>query len=208
MIHKEGKKFLIISFIILTLINILFFSIYLVIASALLFCFFLSFFRSPHRKIVEHGNIVYAPADGKVVVIEKTEEKEYLKKDCIQISIFMSIWNIHINWIPISGKINYLKYHKGKYLVARHPKYSTENERASVAIKTNSGIQILIRQIAGYVARRVRTYISENDEVKQGQQLGFIKFGSRVDIFIPLEAKINVKLNQQVRGNKTILAEL
>ena len=208
MIHREGRNFLIIAFIILATLNIMFFSVYLILASALLFCFFLSFFRSPVRKITECENIIYAPADGKVVVIEETTEEEYLNKKCLQVSIFMSIWNVHINWIPISGKINYFKYHKGKYLVAYHPKSSAENERTSIAIKTDAGIEILIRQIAGFVARRVKTYISENEEVKQGQQMGFIKFGSRVDTFIPKDAKIKVKINQQVRGNKTIIAEL
>ncbi|MFC2136860.1 phosphatidylserine decarboxylase family protein [Bacteroidota bacterium] len=208
MIHKEGRNFLIIVFIILITLNVFFFSAYLLIASFLLFYFILSFFRSPKRETIDCENIIYAPADGKIVVIEETTEKEYLNKKCIQVSIFMSVWNVHINWIPISGSVNYFKYHKGKYLVARHPKSSTENERATIAIKTKSGIEILIRQIAGYVARRVKTYVAENEQVKQGNQLGFIKFGSRVDVFIPLNAKICVKLKQQVKGTKTIIAEL
>ncbi len=208
MIHKEGRNFLICILVIFVIANYLFFSIFVLIPSFLVYCFFLSFFRVPNRKVVECNNLLYAPADGKIVAIEETFEEEYLKKKCLQISIFMSIWNIHINWIPISGTIKFFKYHDGKYLVARHPKSSADNERTTVVIETKSNTEILLRQIAGFVARRVKSYIAENEVVKQGNQLGFIKFGSRVDILIPIGTKINIALNQKVRGNKTIIAEL
>lgn len=208
MIHKEGKNFLILVFIILATFSYFFYSVLLFISSCILFIFFLSFFRNPKRIVIINDNQIFAPADGKVVVIEETYEEEYLKEQCIQVSIFMSVWNVHINWIPVSGKIKFLKYHKGKYLVARHPKSSTQNERTTIVIQTKNKTEIVLRQIAGYVARRVVTYAKENQEVKQGEQLGFIKFGSRVDIFLPKNTKIKVMLNQKVRGNKTTIAEI
>ncbi len=152
--------------------------------------------------------IVVAPADGKVVVIEETGENEYFNDRRIQISIFMSPLNVHINRYPISGKVVYFKYHEGDYLVAWHPKSSTHNERTTIVVKSPSGIELLLRQIAGTVARRVVCYSKINSDVIQGDQLGFIKFGSRVDVFLPLSAKIDVELNQKVLANNTVLAHL
>jgi phosphatidylserine decarboxylase len=150
---------------------------------------------------------VLCPADGKVVVIEKVYEPEHLKTDCIQVSIFMSPLNVHVNRYPISGVVSYVKYHAGLYLVAWHPKSSTHNERTSVAIK-NDQAEILMRQIAGKVARRIVWYAREGEQVLQGEDMGFIKFGSRVDVFLPLTAKVLVQLDQVVRGNETVLADL
>jgi phosphatidylserine decarboxylase len=149
--------------------------------------------------------VVYTPADGKVVVIEKTFEPEYIKAECYQVSIFMSPLNVHKNRNPISGKVEYLKYHPGKYLVAWHPKSSTENERFTTVYDTKNG-QILIRQIAGALARRIVNYLKTGDQVQQSQEMGFIKFGSRVDVFLPLSAKIEVELNQMVKSPIDVIA--
>jgi phosphatidylserine decarboxylase len=151
---------------------------------------------------------VLCPADGKVVVIEKTMEREYLKDVRIQVSVFMSPVNVHINRNPISGVVKYFKYNPGKYLVAWHPKSSTENERTTVVIENKSGVAILFRQIAGAMARRIVWYVKEGDVVDQGEQFGFIKFGSRVDVFLPLESEIKVGIGQVVKGGLTVLAEL
>jgi len=142
------------------------------------------------------------------VVIEKTKETEYLQEERIQISIFMSPLNVHINRNPVGGMIKYFKYHAGKYHVAWHPKSSTDNERTTIVYELNNGVRILTRQIAGAIARRIVYYISESEEVNQGQEFGFIKFGSRVDVFIPLDAKINVEIGQKTKGGKTVLADL
>jgi len=168
----------------------------------------LQFFRSPVFAINTNPKHVLAPADGKVVVIEETEESEYLKERRIQVSIFMSPINVHVNRNPVSGIIKYVKYHAGKYLVAWHPKSSTENERTTVVYQMNDGLEILTRQIAGAMARRIKWYIKEGDIVDQGQEFGFIKFGSRVDVFLPLNAKVNVKIDEKTKGGRTVLAEL
>jgi len=168
----------------------------------------LQFFRNPARQIVSNSpQQIIAPADGKVVVIEEVEETEFLKTTCRQISIFMSPFNVHINRNPISGVVSYAQYHAGKYLVAWHPKSSTENERTSIAIQATDGRTILFRQIAGALARRIVWYVKEGQKVSQGEEFGFIKFGSRVDIFIPLEAKVLVKIGDTPIGGKTVLAE-
>jgi phosphatidylserine decarboxylase len=151
---------------------------------------------------------VLCPADGKVVVIEETEEPEFLKDKRIQVSVFMSPVNVHVNRNPISGVVKYFKYHPGKYLVAWHPKSSTENERTTVVTENKVGQQVLFRQIAGALARRIVWYVKEGDKVEQGEQFGFIKFGSRVDVFLPLGSKINVEIGEVVKGGTTILAEL
>jgi phosphatidylserine decarboxylase len=151
---------------------------------------------------------VYAPADGKVVVIEKTQELEYFDEPRLQVSIFMSPLNVHVNRNPVSGVIKMFKYHAGKYLVAWHPKSSTDNERTTMVVETASGIDILVRQIAGAVARRIKYYVNEGDSVTQGEEFGFIRFGSRVDLFLPLESKILVKVGQKTTGGKTIIANL
>lgn len=166
------------------------------------------FFRYPKRSATRNENYVIAPADGKVVVIEQTTESEFYKDKRIQVSIFMSPFNVHANWYPISGKIRYLRYHKGKYLVAWHPKASTDNERTTIVVEKDQNKTVLLRQIAGALAKRIVYYPHENDLVKQGAEMGFIKFGSRVDIFLPLTAKVNVQMNQKVTGKVTVIAEL
>jgi phosphatidylserine decarboxylase len=164
------------------------------------------FFRNPARPVVPDDTAIYCPADGKVVVIEKTMEKEYFKDERLQVSIFMSPLNVHVNRYPVSGQVIYFRYHTGKYLVAWHPKSSELNERATVVMKDADGKEILVRQIAGAVARRIVPYAKEGILVQQGDELGFIKFGSRVDIFLPLDAEISVSLNQKVKGNVDVIA--
>ena len=168
----------------------------------------IQFFRSPTLAVEKNDKHVLAPADGKVVVIEETEETEYLKGRRKQISIFMSPVNVHVNRMPVGGVISFFKYHSGKYLVAWHPKSSTENERTTVVVKMRDGVEILFRQIAGALARRIKCYVKQNQSLAQGDEFGFIKFGSRVDVFLPLNAKIAVKVGDVTRGGKTILAEL
>lgn len=166
----------------------------------------LQFFRSPKRDQTIGDRLVIAPCDGKVVVIEQTTETEFYKDKRIQVSIFMSPLNVHINWYPISGIVKFLRYHEGKFLVAWHPKASTENERTTMVIE-KVGFSVLVRQIAGAVAKRIVYYPHENDKVKQGSELGFIKFGSRVDLYLPLDAKINVAIGQKTTGGVTVIAE-
>ncbi|MES3016535.1 MAG: phosphatidylserine decarboxylase family protein [Bacteroidota bacterium] len=178
------------------------------ILSFALFAIILQFFRSPTILVQQNEEQVICPADGKVVVIEETEETEYLKDRRIQISVFMSPINVHVNRNPISGIVKYSKYHAGKFLVAWHPKSSTENERTTVVIENSKGVSVLFRQIAGALARRIVCYSKEGEEAIQGEQFGFIKFGSRVDLFLPLGTEINVELNQVVKGGITVLAHL
>lgn len=164
------------------------------------------FFRNPARPVNPDETAIVCPADGKVVVIKKTLEKEYFKDERWQVSIFMSPLNVHVNRYPVSGQVTYFRYHAGKYLVAWHPKSSELNERATVVLKNADGREILVRQIAGAVARRIVPYAKEGVRVSQGDDLGFIKFGSRVDIFLPLDAEIKVSLDQKVKGNVDVLA--
>ena len=166
------------------------------------------FFRKPTRTTSINPKHIIAPCDGKVVVIEEVVETEYFKGPRRQISIFMSPLNVHINWNPIAGVVQYFKYHKGKYLVAWHPKSSTENERTTTVLKTPSGVEILFRQVAGAVAKRIVWYVKEGQQVAQGSEMGFIKFGSRVDIYLPLDAQINVNLEDKTTGGQTVLAIL
>ena len=166
----------------------------------------LQFFRDPKRNFITHENEVICPADGEVVVIEETNESEYFKDNRIQVSIFMSPVNVHINRFPISGIVKYVKYHPGKYLVAWHPKSSTENERTSIVVEHANKQQLLFRQIAGALARRIVWYCKVGESANQTDQFGFIKFGSRVDVFLPVGSKINVQLNQKVKGGITSLA--
>jgi phosphatidylserine decarboxylase len=165
------------------------------------------FFRVPSRTPVSADNAVIAPADGEIVIIKETEENEYLKCKCMQVSVFMSIFNVHINWFPVSGTIEYRRHHHGKYLVAWHPKSSEKNERTTIVVN-HHGKKILFRQIAGYIARRIVCYAKEGMQVEQGQETGFIKFGSRVDLFLPLEAKLKVKLGDKVKGTQTVIATI
>lgn len=213
-IHKEGHKIIISFFLILVLLNCLiywFLHDQLLLSScisAVLFLLVLQFFRNPRREImVADNNLVYAPADGKIVVIEEAHEGEYFNDKRLQVSIFMSPTNVHVNRNPVSGTVNYFRYHPGKYLVAWHPKSSTENERTTLVID-NGEDEVLLRQIAGAVAKRIVAYVHEGDQVHQGKDFGFIKFGSRVDLFLPLDAKIEVSMGQKVKGNKTIIARL
>jgi phosphatidylserine decarboxylase len=178
------------------------------ILSFALFVTIVQFFRNPHFDITIDEKTVLCPADGKVVVIEETTETEFLKDKRIQLSVFMSPINVHVNRNPISGVVKYFKYHPGKYLVAWHPKSSTENERTTVVTENANGTQVLFRQIAGALARRIVWYVKEGDKVQQGEQFGFIKFGSRVDVFLPLGSKINVEIGEVVKGGRTVLAEL
>ncbi len=213
-IHKEGHKILISLTLGLIVLNVLVSQLWPVamtvcaVVSVVLFLLVLQFFRNPTREImIADNNIVYAPADGKVVVIEEAMEGEYFADKRMQVSIFMSPTNVHVNRNPISGRVNYFRYHPGKYLVAWHPKSSTENERTTVVID-NGKDEVLLRQIAGALAKRIVNYIQEGDRVQQGADFGFIKFGSRVDLFLPLNAKIEVQMGQKVRGNKTVIARL
>ena len=217
-IHKEGYASILITVLTLTLINLLsnyfisenyqFIKLIIFIISILLFLIVLQFFRSPTRKIIINDKYILAPADGKVVVIEETDETEVLKEKRIQVSIFMSPLNVHVNRYPVSGEVIYSKYHPGLFLVAWHPKSSTENERTTVVIQNGARDKILLRQIAGALARRIVCYPLEGWKVRQGDEMGFIKFGSRVDLFLPLNSTINVTLNQKVTGGETIIAEL
>ena len=167
----------------------------------------LQFFRNPIFTVEKNENNVIAPADGKVVVIEETNEDEFLKDRRKQVSIFMSPVNVHVNRMPVGGTIKYFKYHKGKYLVAWHPKSSTENERTTVVAEMKNGTQVLFRQIAGALAKRIKWYVKEGQPMEQGAEFGFIKFGSRVDIFLPLDAEITVKIGDKTTGGKTIIAK-
>jgi|SRR5664280_316362 len=216
-IHKEGYKILIIGLVILLLINIaadILIADNMVIkwgigfCSIVLYVFLLFFFRLPARNLEPDHGIIYAPADGKVVVIEETEEKEYFKDMRIQVSIFMSPFNMHSNRYPVSGHIKYVAYHAGQKMVAWHPKSSELNERSTIVIKTADGVEILVRQVAGAVARRIVTYSKVDQDVKQGDELGFIKFGSRVDIFLPVGTEIEVPILQEVKANKSIIARI
>lgn len=215
-IHKEGYATLTITLLALTALHIIsdqflgnFYVLRMMILglSIVFFLIVLQFFRHPKRNITRDERFVIAPADGKVVVIENTEEPEVLKDKRIQVSIFMSPINVHVNRYPVSGKVTFSKYHPGLYLVAWHPKSSTENERTTVVVE-NKRAPILMRQIAGALARRIVCYSKEGDAAEQGGEMGFIKFGSRVDLFLPLNAKVNVQLNQKVVGGETVIAEL
>ncbi len=216
-IHKEGYKSIGIAALIFGVINIASFVFvspnYPVIAalifwaSMFLFLFIVSFFRIPKRLLTSSHEQVICPADGKVVVIEEIIDEEYFKDKRLQVSIFMSPANVHVNRNPVGGEVTYSKYHKGKYLVAWHPKSSTENERHSVVIKCHHG-EILVKQIAGALAKRIINYLKVGQHVEQGTEMGFIKFGSRVDILLPIGTKVNVELNQIVKGGVTVLATL
>jgi phosphatidylserine decarboxylase len=213
-IHKEGYMMILGAAVISTIIGAIIFSFapalfpYVGILLIGVFILIVQFFRNPKRTIeIVDNNLVYAPADGKVVVIEEAIETEYFKDKRLQVSIFMNPLNVHVNRNPISGIVKYFKYHQGKYLVAWHPKSSTENERTTVVIRDNDR-EILLRQIAGAVAKRIIAYVKEGDVVTQGEDFGFIKFGSRVDLFLPLNTQIEVKLEEKVVGNKTVIAKL
>ena len=214
-IHKEGYKTIAISFLLFAVINLLSFyfisfhlpwlSWLIFIATFALVLFLISFFRVPKRVLTVGENSIVCPADGKVVVIEEIIDEEYFKDKRLQLSVFMSPANVHQNRNPVSGEIVYNKYHKGKYLVAWNPKSSTENERHSVVIRNKKG-EILVKQIAGALAKRIVNYLNVGQQVEQSAEMGFIKFGSRVDVLLPPGTKVNVQLNQVVQGGVTVLA--
>ncbi|MBS1666437.1 MAG: phosphatidylserine decarboxylase family protein [Bacteroidetes bacterium] len=215
-IHKEGYKTIVISFIIFAFINLVSFyfisfhypwvSWVIFIATLALLLFLISFFRVPNRQLTTGDGFIICPADGKVVVIEEVVDSEYFHDKRLQLSVFMSPANVHQNRVPVSGEVMYNKYHKGKYLVAWNPKSSTENERHSVVIKNEKG-EILVKQIAGALAKRIVNYLSVGQKVDQSMEMGFIKFGSRVDLLLPPGTKVKVQLNQVVQGGITVLAE-
>jgi len=215
-IHKEGYKTIAISFIVFAIINLLSFyfisfhlpwlSWIIFVATLGLVLFLISFFRVPNRKLTNGSNLIICPADGKVVVIEEIIDEEYFKDKRLQLSVFMSPANVHQNRVPVSGEVVYNKYHKGKYLVAWDPKSSTQNERHSIVVKNAKG-EILVKQIAGALAKRIVNYLSVGQKVEQSSEMGFIKFGSRVDLLLPPGTKVNVKLNEVVQGGVTVLAE-
>lgn len=214
--HKEGYTSLAICVLFIFVINalvqwfapgnlILTWLVYLI--SFFLFVTIVQFFRSPKISISKNEMQVLSPADGKVVVIEETVETEYFKDKRIQVSIFMSPVNVHINRNPIAGLVSYFKYHPGKYLMAWNPKSSTENERTTVVVKGKNGVELLYRQIAGALARRIVWYVKEGQQVEQGDEFGFIKFGSRVDVFFPLGTEINVNLGDKVKGGISVIGK-
>jgi phosphatidylserine decarboxylase len=212
-IHKEGMMIILVVFLLVTSLNLLIYWLihnawlqsFLVIASVVFFLLVVWFFRNPSRGIIPNDFLILSPADGKVVVIEEVIEKEYFKDKRLQLSIFMSPLNVHVNRYPMGGLIKYCKYHPGKYLVAWHPKSSELNERSTVVIRDEKGHEILVRQIAGAVARRIVTYAVEDKLVNQGDELGFIKFGSRVDVFFPPGTTLKVGIGDRVAGNKTVI---
>ncbi|MFQ3369041.1 MAG: phosphatidylserine decarboxylase [Flavobacteriaceae bacterium] len=214
MFHKEGHKIILITFSLIVILILLldYFSIeykmqiQLFLIGQLIIV--LQFFRNPKRITSFGNNHVVSPVDGKVVVIEEVYEPEYFKDMRIQVSIFMSPINVHVTRYPVSGEVLFSKYHPGKYLVAWHPKSSTENERTTIVLKNESSVEVLYRQIAGALARRIVNYAKTTSTVQQGEDAGFIKFGSRVDLFLPLNTKINVKINQKVNGAEDIIAVL
>ena len=215
-IHKEGTWPTLLLILILLLINIpvavfinsLAVKVPVQMASLLLVIFNLHFFRKPARRFFPDERSVISPADGRIMVVEKVTEQEYFRDERIQVSIFMSVWNVHINWFPVSGTISYRKYHPGKYLVARLPKSSEENERSTTVVCMQDGTEILIRQIAGAVARRIISRGEKDQQVSQGEELGFIRYGSRVDVLLPPDAKVYVQPGDQASGCLTQIARL
>ena len=213
MFHKEGYKIILISFILigLTFLSLDYFSIQydspIKIFLVVFFILILQFFRNPKIIVNSNDNYILSPVDGKIVIIEKVYEPEFFNKERLQVSIFMSPIDIHVTRYPMSGRVVYAKYHPGKYLVAWHPKSSTKNERTSIVVENEFFGKILYRQIAGAVARRIVKYAKVSHTVKQGEDSGFIKFGSRIDLFLPLNTKLNIKINQKVKGGITVIAE-
>lgn len=217
-VNREGYKIIINAAIFMILLMVLAFffipmvglpiwCLWILGAIVLVFMFLIvRFFRDPDREWLKDEDFVYAPADGRVVVIEEVMESEFFHDKMIQVSVFMSIHNVHINWFPVGGKIIYKKVHDGKYLVAWHPKSSEENERVTTVVETNGGQRVMMRQVAGYVARRIVNYVEPHEYVEQNSRLGFIKFGSRVDIYLPLGTEILVGLEQRIMGSQTAIA--
>lgn len=213
-LHKESKGTIVVATVLFAIIAFLavyfleMWSLLVLIPLLVIYALVFWFFRVPNRNILDHVENVIAPVDGKVVMIKEVEEDEFLKEKCIQVSIFMSPLNVHICRFPVSGKVIYKKYHPGKYLVAWHEKSSTENERTSIAVESATHHKILFRQIAGYVARRIVFYCNEGDQAKAGHEFGFIKFGSRMDIFLPLDTEIICKIGDKTKGGIDIIAKM
>ena len=219
-ISKEGFKIIAVSGVILLALWLLIFYmlkandltwlIILLSALLLVFWFFIiSFFRDPRRVRIHDGDLVFSPCDGRVVVTEIVKEDEYFDgEEKMQVSIFMSVTNVHINWFPVGGIVKYFKYHPGKFLVAWHPKSSTDNERTTTVVETKEGVEVLFRQIAGAVARRIVSYVKVGDEAEQNKPFGFIKFGSRIDILLPKDAKLLVEIGDSVVGTQTPIARI
>ena len=214
-LHKEGFATILIVIAVLSILNLVayftnynYFMYFTLALTVFVLFVVLQFFRNPNRKRVINENAVISPADGTVVVIEETEENEYFNDKRLKVSVFMSVWNVHINRYPISGIVKYAKYHKGKFLFAINPKSSEENERSTIVVENNAKKEVLFRQIAGVMARRIVFYAKKNMKVKQSDDCGFIKFGSRVDIYLPLDAKVKVKLGDKVKGTLDIIADL
>lgn len=213
-LHKEGYKIIFTTFIILAVLSYAtllfipwkFIQIIFIVGFFLEFIWTISFFRVPYREVTYNENHILSSADGKIVAIEEVIETEFFNDKRIMISVFMSPFNIHVNWYPFKGNVIYTKYHKGKYLAAYNPKSSTNNERNSIVLEKEPGKGVLIRQIAGVMARRIISYAKKDDNITQGQEFGIIRFGSRVDFFLPLDTKVNVKLGQKVVAKKTVIA--
>jgi phosphatidylserine decarboxylase len=216
MFHKEGNKIIVITLVVVVALFLLIDSFIaipwlrtvLMITILAFLIIVLQFFRNPKRNIIPNSKTVVSPVDGKVVVIEEVFEKEFFKEKRLQVSVFMSPINVHVTRYPIAGKVIFSKYHPGKFLVAWHPKASEENERTTVVVENETYGQVLYRQIAGALAKRIVNYAKVEDSAIQGDDSGFIKFGSRVDLFLPLDTKIKVELNQKVRGGESIIAEV
>jgi len=216
MFHKEGYKIIAITFVIVVagllavevFVELDWLRMLLMFTLVVLLILILQFFRNPSRKTVMNDHHVLSPVDGKVVVIEEVFEKEYFQDKRLQVSVFMSPINVHVTRYPIGGKVTYSKYHPGKYLVAWHPKSSEENERTTVVVQNDTYGKVLYRQIAGAMAKRIVNYAKEGDNATQGADSGFIKFGSRVDLFLPLDTKIQVELNQKVKGGESLIAQM
>ena len=216
-LHKEGYVTVIVTFIVLSGLafglisitpSILWLQGILIAIPLIIYLRIIYFFRVPNREFKSNKDAILSPADGEIVAIEEIFEEEFLKEKCIQVSVFMSPSDVHINWMPVSGLISYYKHHQGKHLVAWHPKSSTLNERTSLGLQMENGEEILIRQVAGALARRIVCYAKTGKTLKQTEELGFIKFGSRVDVFLPLGTEINVSLKDLVVGGQTVLAKL
>ncbi len=218
-VNKEGYRIIGIAGVICFLLWLLFYNMLLQskymnllwfgsIVIALFWFFVVAFFREPRRVRIHDEDLVFAPCDGTVVVTEVVMEDEYLKREMMQISIFMSITNVHMNWVPVAGTVEYFKHHQGRFLVAWHPKSSTENERTTTVVKKDNGTEILFRQVAGLVARRIISYMKVGNRVEQNSVAGFIKFGSRIDVLIPKDSELLVEIGTRTVGSQTPLARL
>ena len=214
-IHKEGHKIILVTLLILVILTILvvwlvpnpYVRYFFYAGFMILLLWTIRFFRYPEREVNEGENYILSTADGKIVAIEETPEEEYFKEKRLLISVFMSPMDVHINWYPFSGKVKYVQYHPGKYLVAYHPKSSEENERNSIVIEKEQGKDILIRQVAGIMARKIVNYAKVDDDAVQGAEFGIIRFGSRIDFYLPLDVDVKVKMHEKVRARRTVIAE-